>query len=1102
MSIRLLHILGYRSVAKALFCVVFIIQCSQVNAANFESIDSLPTAFSKINIRNIGPAGMSGRITAIDVDLSNTSRIFAGSASGGVWLSTDGGTSWKPVFDKENTLSIGSIKVNQKNPSEVWVGTGEGNPRNSVNTGRGIYKSIDGGLTWKNMGLEETKTIHRIIIDAHNPDIVYAAAMGSPWGPNEDRGVFKTIDGGKNWKKILFVDAKTGAADMVMDPTNPNKLLVAMWEHERKPWTFTSGGKGSGIYLTLDGGDTWKKLTSKEGLPSGELGRVGLAIAPSAPNIIYALIEANVNALYKSTDGGNSWKKVTEENIGNRPFYYAELYVDPKNENRLYNLYSYVSKSEDGGKTFENIMNYDNNIHPDHHAWWIHPEDPSFLIDGNDGGLYISRDKAKSWTFASNIPVGQFYHVNVDFDFPYNVYGGMQDNGSWVGPTSKLANGGIRNADFQEVQFGDGFDIAPDPLNNRYGYSMSQEGYITYFDRLTGNNKFIQPAIKDSVKHRFNWNAALAIDPMRADGVYFGSQFLYHTTDNGESWTKMSPDLTTNNSAKLKQSESGGITIDATGAENHCTVIAIGPSNIDAKVIWVGTDDGNLQVTKDGGNTWTNVISNIKSAPSNAWIPFIEVSKTNAAEAFVVINNYRQNDYKPYAYHTMDYGQTWRRIADQSQIDGFVLCLIQHPCTPNLLFMGTDAGLYVSFDKGNSWEYLESNMPRVQVADLKIHEVENDLVIGTFGRSLWVMDDLALFEAKAQDVALFQQPFFALHGQTGYLTTNRAAAGERFLGQDDFIGENRSWDNINFKVWYSTATSNAKIKLDEKTTQSKKKKKKEDEIPVVAPGIAKDSISVDSLSLFKKDAGKLKISIINQERDTVRIFTQNITEGINAVIWNLAGNGVKMPSRRREREGETDLPSGMSVIPGDYTAVFEYKSFVDSVRAMVRMDPRQSTNGRQLKEKLASYKDFTSKIAGLNNGFDRLKEARASIRIVEALLVNQTDTVKKEIGMLNTKMQSKLDSIDIAYFGKISEQGYLDNSGCISAKIDYALSFYDARFNKPGQNGQIAEAAAREEIIKAQSLFDNFFTKHWGPYVERIEKMQSIIFKAPKGETE
>ena len=450
--------------------------------------------FKDLKIRNIGPAGMSGRVTSIDVDLSKPNKIVIGSASGGVWISESGGIHWKPVFDKEAVQSIGSIKINQNNPSEIWAGTGEGNPRNSSNMGAGIYKSLDGGQTWKLMGLEKTKSIHRIHVHQENSNTVFAGATGSMWGPNAERGVFKTTDGGKTWVKSLYVNDNVGCADLIMDPNNSNKLIAAMWEYGRKPWTFNSGGPGSGLYITYDGGDNWKKLTDKEGLPKGDLGRMGLSFAPSNPDIVYALIEAKENGLYKSTDGGKKWKLVSKKNIGNRPFYYADIFVDPKNENKIYNLHSVVTYSIDGGKTFSELMSW-SKVHPDFHAFWIHPEDPNFVIVGNDGGMNISRDNGANWQFINNLPLGQFYHIEIDDDFPYNIYGGMQDNGSWVGPSSVFKRGGIRNNDWQEIYFGDGFDVMPKPSDNRYGYAMSQGGNLGMYDKETGRTQRINQYI-------------------------------------------------------------------------------------------------------------------------------------------------------------------------------------------------------------------------------------------------------------------------------------------------------------------------------------------------------------------------------------------------------------------------------------------------------------------------------------------------------------------------------------------------------------------------------------------------------------------------------
>ena len=596
--------------------------------------------------RNIGPAGMSGRITAIDVVTSNPQVIYAGSASGGLWKSESGGINWHPVMDSVFIQSIGAVAIDQSNPDVVWVGTGEGNPRNSVTGGYGLYRSLDAGKTWQSMGLERTRNIHRIIIDKTNSDVVYVGAIGSPWGEHPERGVFKTTDGGKTWNKILYVDEKTGLADLVVDANNPNKLIAAMWEHRRKPWTFNSGGPGSGIYITVDGGDNWKKLTDKDGIPKGDLGRVGLAISPSNPKRVYALIEAKKNGFYRSEDGGYTWKKINDDlkTIGNRPFYYSDLAVDPINENRVYSIYTFINVSEDGGKSFKQwaaSYGVTNGIHPDHHAFWIHPTDANFIIEGNDGGLNITRDRGANWRFVENIPVAQFYHINVDNEIPYNVYGGLQDNGSWVGPGYAFKSGGIRNSYWQELMFGDGFDVVPDPDDHTKGYGMSQQGFVGHYDLKTGHVEMIRPTHPDpDMRVRFNWNSAIAMDPFDNSTLYFGSQFVHKSTNKGNTWDIISPDLTTNDPEKQKQHESGGLTMDATGAENYTTILAIEPSPIEKGLLWVGTDDGQVHITRDGGKSWSDLTANITGMPKGAWIPQIRASKFSAGEAYMVVNNY------------------------------------------------------------------------------------------------------------------------------------------------------------------------------------------------------------------------------------------------------------------------------------------------------------------------------------------------------------------------------------------------------------------------------------------------------------------------------
>ena len=667
--------------------------------ANAQKIN--PEIFQHISPREIGPGGMSGRVTAIDVVLSQPDVIYAGTASGGVWKTTGGGQTWQPIFEQEATASVGALAIDQKNPSIIWVGTGEGNPRNSLNGGKGIYRSLDAGQSWELMGLEATRNIHRILIDPNDSNTVYVGAIGSPWGAHPERGVFKTTDGGKTWRHILKTNRHSGVADMVMDPSNPNKILVAMWEHFREPWFFKSGGAGSGLYITHDGGEHWTKKTEKEGLPQGDLGRIGLAISPSNPDRIYALIESKKNGLYVSLDGGSRWALVNDKNdIGNRPFYYSDIFVDPQNEYKLYSVFTYVNVSIDGGKNFEQLMpayGVDNGVHPDHHAWWIHPTNGKFMLDGNDGGLNLTRDGGQSWRFMGNIPVGQFYHIAADMDVPYNVYGGMQDNGSWRGPAYVWKRQGIRNSYWQEISFGDGFDVVPDPTNSRFGWSMSQEGYVTRYDYLTGNNHLVRPTHPDpEVRLRFNWNSAINIDPVDPKTIYFGSQFVHKSEDKGLTWTIISDDLTTNDSEKQKQDESGGLTMDATGAENHTTILVIEPSPLNPAILWAGTDDGRVHLTQNGGNTWQSLEKNIKGLPSGSWITQIKASNKKPGTALLVANDYRRLNDGVYVYKTSNYGKTWQRIASDLDVGSFALSIVEDPVTDQLLFLGTDDGLYYS----------------------------------------------------------------------------------------------------------------------------------------------------------------------------------------------------------------------------------------------------------------------------------------------------------------------------------------------------------------------------------------------------------------------
>ncbi|MCP4657137.1 MAG: hypothetical protein GY856_17145, partial [bacterium] len=622
-----------------------------------------PALLAGIEARSIGPAGMSGRIAAIEGLASDPDLIYVGAATGGLWKSVNGGLTWEPIFDQQPVAAIGAVAVDQSNPDVVWVGTGEGNPRNSVSVGNGVYRSIDGGVTWTHLGLDETEHIHRIVLHPSDPEVAYVAATGKTWAESPERGVYKTTNGGRVWRQVLRVDERTGAADLVMDPSNPDKLFAAMWDHRRWPWFFRSGGPGSGLYVTYDGGDAWQRLTEDDGLPAGELGRIGIAICHHHPEVVYALVEAEASALVRSDDGGRSWRTVNSEpNVIWRPFYYTDIRVDPDWPQRVYNLGSWIGVSDDGGKSFEFLAG-SRNIHGDYQAMWINPEDPTHILIGTDGGMGISRDRGESWRFVGTLPLAQYYHIAVDMETPYNVYGGMQDNGSWRGPSAVRSRRGIRSHRWVRLSYGDGFDTLPDPEDANVGYSMSQGGYLMRWSIADGTTKPIRPPQAGDEELRFNWNAAIAIDPFAPATIYYGSQFVHKSTDRGRSWTVISPDLTTDNPEWQQQDQSGGLTPDVTNAENFTTITTIAPSPLEPGVIWVGTDDGRLHVTRDGGGGWSSVEDKVPGVPAHTWIPQITPSPFDAGEAFVVFDDHRRSNWTPYVYRTRDYGASWKSLA-------------------------------------------------------------------------------------------------------------------------------------------------------------------------------------------------------------------------------------------------------------------------------------------------------------------------------------------------------------------------------------------------------------------------------------------------------
>lgn len=712
--------------------------------------------FGDMTARQIGPALMSGRINDMENHPTNNRIIYAGTAGGGVWKSNDGGATFNSIFD-DYCQSIGAVALDPNDPDNtIYVGTGETWTRNSVSIGDGLYKSVDGGSNWTKMGFEKSERIANIIVNPKNSKEIYVAVLGALWGDSEDRGVYKTIDGGNTWGKILYTNQKTGCADLAMDPKDPNILYASMWEFRRTGWSFESGGENSALYKTVDGGATWNKIHN--GFPEGNLGRLGIAIAPSNPNILYTVIEANKDerkGLYRSDDAGKSWKQLNNDfGITVRPFYFSRIVVDPKNPDVIVKGGVTGSISRDGGKTFKSL----GNMHSDIHDIIFDINDSDRMYTGTDGGVYRSWNGGTTMEIVENLPLSQFYHISVDDAEPYNVYGGLQDNGSWYGPSS--SPGGIEARDWNSIGGGDGFRVLKHPTKNIIYSEMQGAANVWRYDVDNKRIKTVQPLPqKGFPKLRFNWNAPMAISIHKPDRFYMGSQFLHRSEDMGDTWKIISPDLTTNDPKKQLQENSGGLSIDNSGAENHTTIFTIAESPLDENVIWVGTDDGNVQVTQDGGATWVNTAININGLPKNTWTYHIEASSFDKGTAYAVFDGHTMNDTKPYAFKTTDFGKTWTNIISNG-VTSFARNIQEDYVNPDLLFLGTEFGLYITVDGGKNWSKFTNNMPAVAVHFIDLHKRTNDLVLATHGRGIIIIDDISPLREINQDILLKNVHFF------------------------------------------------------------------------------------------------------------------------------------------------------------------------------------------------------------------------------------------------------------------------------------------------------------------------------------------------------
>jgi len=747
---------------------------------------------SGLPARNIGSAEMSGRIAAVTaVSDSGRLTVFAASASGGVWKSINGGTTFKSVFDLPDVQSTGAVAIDPSNVKIVWAGTGESWLRNSVSIGDGVYKSVDGGENWKNVGLKDSEHIAKILIDPKDGNTVYVCATGHLWDDNDERGVYKTSDGGQTWRKVLAgANGSSGCGMLSMAAQDPKTIYASMWDFRRQAWTFRSGGPGSGLFKSTDGGEHWTELTAAnaKGLPEKPYGRIALAVAPSKPQVVYATIESKSSALYRSADGGQSWSRLDASQYQVwRPFYFANLIVDPKDENKLFKVDGPLLLSVNGGRSFSSVAN----AHGDFHDVWIDPGNPNTMFAGDDGGLWRSQDGGTRWEHLMNLPVSQFYHVSADNAEPYRVYGGLQDNSCWVGDSSYP--GGVSNARWENMCGGDGFWMWEDPTDAAYIYVEAQGGEVERVQRVTHESRSIKPYARYGEKKlRFNWNTPLVLSPNEKGTLYIGAQFVFRSRDHGQSWERISPDLTTNDPEKQRQEESGGVTVDNSVAEMHTTVYSISESPKNGQIVWAGTDDGNVQITRDGGQHWANVAANVQGVGKAPWVSWVEASRFAEGTAYATFDRHMYGDMKPYLFKTTDYGQNWAPLpVEQSGIRGYAHVIKEDNVNPNLLFLGTEFGLWVSVDGGQRWaQYKASNFPAVAVRDIVIHPRTSDLILATHGRGIWIIDDISPIRALTPALMSEYAAFLPIPPAVQWMETN----GGWMEGDATFVGPNRPTD--------------------------------------------------------------------------------------------------------------------------------------------------------------------------------------------------------------------------------------------------------------------------------------------------------------------
>jgi photosystem II stability/assembly factor-like uncharacterized protein len=1008
-------------VVMPLLGLLVCVSASMAQEAKFDS-----DTISGLGARNIGSAAMSGRVSAVAaVKEDGRLTVYVGSASGGVWKSSNGGTTFKPVFDKQDVQSIGAIAIDPSAPKTIWVGTGEAWTRNSTSIGDGIYKSTDGGDSWTNVGLKNSERIAKILLDPKDSNVVYACVPGKLWSDSEDRGLYKTTDGGKSWNKVLKgANLSTGCSMISMDPQDSKTLFAGMWDFRRKGWTFRSGGENataasaSAFYKTSDGGATWNELDEKsaKGLPAKPWGRIAVTIAPSKPNVVYALIESTRSALYRSDDGGKTWEERDRSNwMVWRPFYFANLIVDPKNENKVYKPDLTLIMSEDGGKSFSVIGG---SAHGDFHDVWVNPDNTDHLIAGDDGGIWYSYDGGNTWWKGNNLPISQFYHVSVDQSDPYHVFGGLQDNSAWIGDSQYP--GGITNSRWENLFGGDGFWVFPDPSDPNYVYAEAQGGNVGRVNRITLDSRAIKPQPNyGEGKLRFNWNTPIHISPNEKGTIYIGAQFLFRSRDHGQTWDRISPDLTTNDPEKQKQEESGGVTVDNSDAETHTTIYSISESPRDGQVIWVGTDDGNLQLTRDGGKSWTNVVSNVPDLPKFSWVSWVEASLYDPATAYAVFDRHTFGDMDPHVYKTSDYGKTWTLVVGpESGVRGFAHVIKEDTVVPNLLFLGTEFGLWVSLDDGKHWaQYKGHEFPSVPVRDIVVQSRESDLVVATHGRGIWIIGDITPLRKLTPDVMAKDVVFLQ-----GKLPQQRLVSNGGWVeGSAAFNGPN-------------------------------------------SPDAAVITYYQKKRHIF----GKMKIEVFDAQGKLVDTLPPNSRRGVSRVEWAMR---LKPPRVPPAATAAFEATQGPRVVPGTYTIKMTRGAETYSTQLVVEQDPRAKFTpaDRQLEFDAAMRVYYF--LGDMSFDADRVSAMHDALLDRAAKIKNDAPLVKK--------LQQTADSMDELRKKIVSTK----EGGAVTGEIrirEKTTELYGDILNYEGRPTDYQSAridSLKKELADVSTQFDAFASK-------------------------